>query len=334
MDNSDDSPGADPAPPDDPGPDPEIEALLDFTPVVRRNKRSDGWSPDHQRGYISGLALTGDMAAAAAAVGRTVSGAYTVRNSAGGEEFADAWDRALALYQRRNAAPPAAPRSPRLGRPGHPFRTRDMPRRPAPPPAVEIDEAEEEELLEAILKKYWHKLEAERVSRLAGRIVEADFYVRQLTSIEIILDLGGKAQPLLETLKRRDVPALQVVATPATVLLEKYRRFYWQELGEVDRPPPAPLGKHDAAVSFGVPTYYNAERDGDHDEWCRRREQACALAAEAQAAWEEKARADAELWRRRVEDGGGSSPGFPGEGDHPPDGGGASPGADGAKAGP
>ncbi len=307
MDSHDDSPGGDPSP------DPEIEALLDFEPVVRKTKRHDGWSPENQRGYIRGLGETGNIAEAAARVGRTLSGAYTVRGAHGAGEFADAWDRALALYHRRNAPPPGAPaaaaaRSPRLGRPGHPFRSRAMPRRPAPP-ETEIDEAEREELFEAILEKYWRKLRAERESRLAGRIVEADFYVRQLTAIEIILDLGGKAQPLLETLKRGDIPALQVVATPATVLLDRVRRAYWQELGEADRPPPPALGQHDHAVSTGVPSHYRPDRDGDYADWCRRQDEARARAAEAQAAWEEKARADAAVWRRRIDGEGGGADG-------------------------
>ena len=83
-------------PPDfDPAPDdPEIAALLDFPSVVRKNKRHDGWSPLHQRGFIAWLALTGNVDKSAQAVGRTQSGAWGVRNAMGGAGFADAWEAA------------------------------------------------------------------------------------------------------------------------------------------------------------------------------------------------------------------------------------------------
>ena len=62
MDQTPDSPDSLPARPErDHDPDPEIDALLDFDPVYRRIKRSDGWPPEVQRGFIAALARTGSV---------------------------------------------------------------------------------------------------------------------------------------------------------------------------------------------------------------------------------------------------------------------------------
>src|SRR5690349_2633291 len=107
----DQQPDFDPAPDDR-----EIAALLAFPPVARRNKRHDGWTPAHQRGFVAWLALTGNVDKAAQAVGRTQSGAWTVRGSAGAEGFAEAWEAALALFHaRRRATTHAALRAPPSG---------------------------------------------------------------------------------------------------------------------------------------------------------------------------------------------------------------------------
>lgn len=283
--------------------DAELQALLSFTPVPRRTTRHDGWSPELQRDYIAALAATGDIDLAAQSVGRTMSGAYRVRKSAGAAEFAEAWDKAMALYRARNPPPPPAP---------PPFRAPPSVRargsRPEPEPETDLDarSAEDEhrwktELFEGMMQRYVLKLDQERKARLAGRIAEADFYVRQLTMIEIGFDLGGEAHTLLKRLERRDLGILDIAATPISVMLDGLRRRYWAEKGEPDRPPLSPLGAHDGEAATGEPTYHMRERDGDFDEWRHRQKEQQAFAAEAQRAWEEKARADAEAWRARVE---------------------------------
>ena len=83
-------------------PDPEIDALLRFEPVRRRCKRHDGWTPERQRAFIAALARLGEVERAAQNLGRTGSGAFKVRTSAGGDGFADAWDGALTLFHARN----------------------------------------------------------------------------------------------------------------------------------------------------------------------------------------------------------------------------------------
>jgi hypothetical protein len=281
-----------------PHPDPEIEALLDFTPVSRRSKRHDGWSAELQRDFIAALAVHGDLDVAAQAVGRTMSGAYRVRKAAGAEEFADAWEAALALNRSRRKRSP-------LPRPRHAARA------PSPAPAVGVSEEEMsdeevsrrlEEMLGPLFDKYVRKLEDERLCRLQGRIVEADFCVRQLTFLEILLDLGGKAEEVIAHLTRGGPHIIRIAATPMSVLIDGIRRSYWREKGEPERPPLPPLGEHDGRVSTGPDHSYRPGRDGpSYNAWCRLQDRNAAFAAEAQRAWEKKARADAEEWAKRTE---------------------------------
>jgi hypothetical protein len=284
--------------------DPEIAALLTFTPVVRKNIRHDGWTPWHQRGFIAWLAATGNVDKAAQAVGRTQSGAWTVRNSIGAEGFANAWEEALALFharrraakQERLRAPPAGerhtPRRARDAREARIFREKAGHRGAGVYTAVgeeEADEAEIEAFLEDLLKRYLIKLRAERRTRLEGRIVEADFYVRQLTCIELMLDIGGRTAAVLELFHRQGLDPIGIAATPGSTLLERARRAFWLEKGEADRPPPAPLGRHDERSATGRDDYDHA-RDGDYEEWRRRQAEKQRLAAEAQREWEDRAR--------------------------------------------
>lgn len=286
--------------PDPAEPDPvdvELEPLLGFEPVRRHTRRSDGWPPERQRDFVAALARLGNVDRAAHTIDRTASGAYKVRTSAGAEGFADAWDGALAIYHRRNPKPQ---RTGRLSR-------GEMLARPAaaPPsePARDPDDEERQALewVDEMFTRYGRKLASERDARLAGRIAEADFYVRQLSFIELVLDLGGHAHRIMNGLKRRDLGVISIVATPMTVLLDRLRRDYWAEAGEPERPPLGELGEHDDEIATGIPGNYNSVREGvDMETWSRRRAEKAALAAEAQAAWEKKARGDARKWRKRV----------------------------------
>ena len=278
--------------------DPEIAALLTFTPVPRGVKRADGWGPAEQRGFIAWLAATGNVIKAAKAVGRGESGAKQLRREDESGGFGVAWGRAMALYRSRNGiVDPRPPQAPAFGN-RHARRAQQARARrhgqdsqPGEEPP-ELDEAEKLELLEEIFKRYLIKLEAERTARLDGRIVEADFYVRQLTHIELILDVGGRVQELLDGLSWDGLHLVQVSATPGSAYMEKLRRAYWLEKGEADRPPPAPLGDHNERFSTGADTY-DPERDGDYKTWERRQKEKQRLAAEAQREWEDRARAEA-----------------------------------------
>src|SRR5690349_21897385 len=67
-------------------------------------KRHAGWTADRQRRFIEHLALTGNVGEACAVVGVASSSAYRLRNKAGAESFARAWDAALRLCATRLAA--------------------------------------------------------------------------------------------------------------------------------------------------------------------------------------------------------------------------------------
>lgn len=293
-------------------PDAEIDALLDFTPVPRKCVRREGWNAERQRGFIAALAATGNQDLAAHEVGLTARGAYQLRKSAGAAEFADAWDGAIDLHRARNRLD--LPQSPRAARADG----RSSSRRP--PAEEETDPREQREFWEGLLAKYRLKLQQERECRLAGRIVEADFYVRQLTFIEIGLDLGGRADALHDLFRSGDLDVFRTIGTPMSVLLDRIRRDYWREKGEADRMPLPLLGDHDekGAAGHGSAHRYDPERDGDYKEWRARRRALEALQAEAQRLWEEKAKADAEAWAERVRRAEGGGPARANAGDARP----------------
>ena len=76
-------------------PRPAGHAIPDFTPVPRKRKRHDGWTPERQRGFIDALARTGSVEHAAKAVNMTTVGAYQLRLAPGAESFREAWTAAL-----------------------------------------------------------------------------------------------------------------------------------------------------------------------------------------------------------------------------------------------
>lgn len=284
-----------------PHPDPEVEALLQFEPVVRKCRRHDGWLHERQVEFIVALTVLGHAEQAAHAVGGTLSGAYKLRSAEGGEGFAKSWDSALALHLRRNPRPEPKGRPSRgeiesgTGRTPWPA--------PAPPsrPDPEAEAREFEEMSENILVTYLMKVGAERSARLCGRIVEADLYVRQLAWFEVVIDLTGRGPELLTRLRRGDLHPGKIVATPMSVLLAQARRKIWEMYGEPERPPEPELGHHDGEVAVGPPL--ECQRTDPHlsdGEWRRRQAEKQALAAEARIAWEEKARAESEAWAKRL----------------------------------
>lgn len=81
--------------PQDPPESPHVP-LPDFTPVPRKCERHDGWTPERQKLFIEALADYGNVRAACDSVGLTTVGAYRLRRQPGAEEFAAAWEAALA----------------------------------------------------------------------------------------------------------------------------------------------------------------------------------------------------------------------------------------------
>jgi len=274
--------------------DPEIAALLDFEPVVHRQPRADGWTAERQRGFIAGLAETGCQEDAAHRVGMTARGAYSLRKQIGAEGFKAAWAAAVALHKKRLARKEEEALA--FARAGLSPTEADF------AAALGIPVVEVDDLLAGILDRYRKKLQQERQCRLAGRIVEADFYVRQLTFIEIGLDLAGNAHALYDFFGGNELDVFRTAGTPMAVLLDRLRRDYWREKGEPDRMPPALLGKHDGtrAQAHRSGHYYDPEEDGSWDEWQARTARLEAIQAEAQALWEERAKADAEAWAERL----------------------------------
>lgn len=308
---------------DSPPPDPEVEALLDFPPVVRKCVRHDGWTPDKQREFIRALVVLGSAEQAAIAVDGTMSGAYKLRKAEGGERFATSWDSALALHLRRY------PRPEPKGRPSRGEIRSGVGRKPWPAAAAAaapepVDPEEQARASERfwvdMLDRYARKLREERTMRLEGRIVEADYTVRQLSWLEVIFDLGGQAMRILKLLRGGEYAPLEVAATPMAELLGRIRRDIWAEKGEADRPPPSPLGPHDSRYARDEPLHFVVGRDGDYREWCRRQDEQARLDAEAQQAWEERAKASAEAWAKREAGEAPDDDGKPEEGD--PEGGG------------
>jgi hypothetical protein len=74
-----------------------------FTPAPTRKQHS-GWTAERQRKFIEHLSLTGSVGEACALVGVASSSAYRLRNKAGAESFARAWDAALSMSPTRLSA--------------------------------------------------------------------------------------------------------------------------------------------------------------------------------------------------------------------------------------
>ena len=89
-------------------------------------------------------------------------------------------------------------------------------------------------------------MEAERKARLAGEVVAADFYLRQVTFCEIAFDmmaegLGHDAWQLLGDLRRAGHGILEIAETPMSRTLDAMRRELWARMADPERPEhPAP----------------------------------------------------------------------------------------------
>jgi len=256
---------------------------LAFTPVPRKFRRSGGWTPERQRGFILALAEGLSPERAAQAQGLTGNGAYQLRRAAGGESFAAAWDAAV------DVARPTGPR--RATAAASPVRAEGDPL---------DDPMRKAEAIDKLIAFYGIKLGQERQARLAGRIVEADFYCRQLSWFEIVLCLGEGSLRLLDSLRTGRFGLMDIAATARSNHLEQVRRAVWREKGEPDRPPPCLVARLAGADGEIGIAHDNALRGGAdwNAEQARRgtREQ---LQAEEQRQWEERARTDAAAWAAR-----------------------------------
>lgn len=306
----------------------EVRAdLLHFTPVAR-NKRAGGWTAERQRAFVAALAETGSVKAAARRVNMSAVGAYVLRRRPDAESFAAAWDAAQAsgvqslgdiamdravegvpvpVFYRGEQVGERRSYNDRLlmflikqsGKGGVRMGALD----PAPVTPRESEEERRAGLLEGVavwldqvFGRYVAKVRAERRHRLAGEVAAADFTLRQLTHIELILDIGGRSQELIRFYTGEESPngsgRLEHNASPIGELLDERRREIWAEAGDPPRPA-LPLGKE-------------VRRSGLHGGDTRperetaQREAEATIAA-AQAKWE--AAATEEGWARYGEGG-------------------------------
>lgn len=222
--------------------DPEIAALLHFTPVPRSHAKANGWTADMQRMFIAWLAYYGSPTNACDELGKARSGIDKVYKSPEADEFRPAWDRAVALAEKRRVEQ-LAQRKGGAGAIRAPAMSRS--RKPDPVPEPDEEEMSEErkwEVMHSIGLKFMRKVGAERQARLNGEIVAADFYLRQITFIEVLLEMSSKAfgwdvRAVLSDLRRGERHVTEIVNTELTDWMDRSRRAWWAEEGEPERPP-------------------------------------------------------------------------------------------------
>jgi hypothetical protein len=299
-------------------------ALLDFEPVPRKKNRVDGWDAETQRAFIAVLSLTGSIRQAARAVGKAQFGAEQLFRAEGNESFLAAAEQAQAMAAddrgRRLAEGVRAVAAERTGR-----RIADPPwsraanrRLPAPEPQAETVEespapdegeltkhlsTEQLQIIVSIINKYQLKLAAERSCRLEGRIAEADFYLRQITMLEVAADVvSGDGMAVLKRARLGDHDLLHIAETDMSMYLDAARRRFWDEMGEPPRPEYPPrhlLEQHEGHATEPLTTSQFFHGGGAADRRAEIEAQ-CARDARAQVEWEAEARRDYE--RRRDSD--------------------------------
>jgi hypothetical protein len=293
--------------------------LLDFEPVPRR-PRSDGWNPEIQRAYVAALAVTGSPRQACAVVGRAQFGISQLQKAGGNESFLAACEKAIEIWHERErvrrsdnllaaARGEAARTRPRLAWSG--AATRRLPPEPAPtedpePPqpmalgdALEAMDDDYLATLVEIVQKYRRKLESERRCRLEGRIAEADFYLRQITMLEVAMDVvGGNGMEVLKRARLGEYGLLDVAETGMSVLLDGVRRKFWDDMGAPPRPEYPPrhlLEQHDGYATEPLTTSQGFFGQGASEKRVAIQAQ-CARDAAAQVEWEAEALRD---WEER-----------------------------------
>lgn len=81
--------------------DPDFDDLLAFTPAPLKRRRANGWTPERQRRFVLALSVMGAVGPALRAVGMGRASAYRLRERAGAESFAEAWDIAFEIGEDR-----------------------------------------------------------------------------------------------------------------------------------------------------------------------------------------------------------------------------------------
>jgi hypothetical protein len=244
-----------------------LRPALDFNPVPRKHKRHDGWTAKRQRGFIEALARTGSVTRAAAAVNMAKEGAYQLRLHPDAAEFRAAWERALdygthilsdaALDRAIHGVPVPIMHEGKQVAERRTFNERltmwqlqhRMPERfgkpgregtKAPETSAreqwEADLEDRKRVLEIMLIHYRNRVQMEREARAEGDLDNADFYARQLTHIEILIECGGRTMDLMDIANGRRDPERPWLdgddkerrTSPLTKMLAAARTAAWQ----------------------------------------------------------------------------------------------------------
>ena len=330
--------------------DHETAALLGFEPVIRKVQVEGGWTAELQREFIARLAAHGSAAKACDEMGKTRTGVSKLYRSPSAASFRAAWHAAVELATRRraeqaprpeyvssNAQPPTIDHRRKSGAPRAQFAPVDSEDGfpdPIDPEEEGMSEDGKLEIFDRLIRKFMGKVAQERSARIGGRIVEADFYLRQITCLEISFDLlaeraGKDAWQAIAQCRRGGHGILEIGDTPMSRLLDNARREQWARMGEPARPEHPP---ERFLVDHGTHRTEAAECLGpaspplpghDPDEWAAMSfdEQKAAQIeqhrrdAQLQIEWEARSAAEAAEWRAAHND--NSAPGSPGEGDQP-----------------
>ena len=193
--------------------------LLEFTPVPRQLKRRDGWTPVLQREFIARLAQTASPQLAVDAMGKCLHGIKKLLKDPGSDSFRAAWERAVALGEAAEARRRIAEQAEIHARSAHLTGRRGSGLEPDSEPEEQQDDSEFRlELVERLVAKFQRKVGQERECRLAGEIVEADFYLRQTTCLEVAFDLmieghGDRGWTMLMEVRRGTRNMLEIADT-------------------------------------------------------------------------------------------------------------------------
>jgi hypothetical protein len=297
-----------PTPPDIPdfadlAADPEIAPLLNFDPVVRKIRRPDGWTAELQRELIARLAATGTIQAAVWQMGKHATGAEALYKTPSADSFRASWDAAVIIGRRRNgldSQPPYAGPVPGI------TRRKSFPERGGGPAQLvegpdddtpELSDEDKIQLIEGLFYKWLGKVEQEREARLAGEVVAADFYLRQVTFFEVAFDLmtegfGEDGWRILSELRRDGRHITQIAATPMSQMLDAKRRELWAMMKQPERPEHPPARYLISKVGYSLEPL-EFEQGGEEGrklkaEYARRHE----VDAAKQAEWESTQRRD------------------------------------------
>ena len=284
--------------------------LLEFAPVPRKTRRADGWTPERQRAFIAALSATGSPRQAARAVGMAAFGADRLRVADGSDSFRAAWDRALAIAAQAGTMRISTGLADVAARQAHadtpPSRLRGHDPEPDPvDPEESMDEDSKLEILDRLIAKFMAKVGQERSARIGGRVAEADFYLRQVTCLEVSFDLmaegaGMDAWHEIARFRRGGHGILQIADTAMSRMLDDARRAQWAAMGEPARPEHPPeryLTDHGTHRTEG--TEHTVGGDVSYEDQKRAQAERHARDAEEQVRWEAQARREYEERRDR-----------------------------------